>query len=144
MFNPYSIILGLFLLGGLFATAWGLLIILKARKTLQWPYVEGIIEESRLASDDDDLLPHIQFSYTVGESAYRRTFEFPGDVTPTEEFAASYVKKYPVGSTVQVHYDPDNPQSATLEPGLGKGDWLVLVIGMGSLLFGIALFFFDG
>ena len=142
MFNPYAIILSLFILGGLFATIWGLLIILKARKTQQWPCVDGIIEESRLASGNNDLLPQIEFSFTIGQSAYRQSMKFSSDITPTQEFAASYLQKYPVGSKVQVYYNPENPEDATTEPGLGKGDWLVFAIGVGTLLFGIGFFFF--
>jgi hypothetical protein len=143
MFNPYTVILGLFLLGGLVVTVWGALIILKARKTQHWPCVEGVIEEAGLSSDKNDLFPNIKFCYTIGSSTYSRAMEFPVDITPTQEFAASYIEKYPVGSKVQVHYNPNNPENATLEPGLGKGDWLVLVIGLGTLLFGIAFILLD-
>lgn len=142
MFNPYTIIIGLFFTSGLFVTLWGLFIILKARKTKQWPCVDGVIDQSKPSSEQRDLLPHIQFKYTVGEVTYQRTMEFPGDITPTEEFAKSYVQKYPVGTKVPVYYNPANPEAATLEPGLGKGDWLVLVIGLGALLMGILFFFF--
>jgi hypothetical protein len=141
MFNPYAVVIGLFLLGGLLATLWGLIIILKARKTQDWPYVEGVIEESRLSSDKNDLLPYILFSYSIGERDYRQTMEFPVDITPSQEFAKSYVQKYPVGSRAQVYYDPDNPQNATLEPGLGKGDWLVLAMGLGMLVLGLGILF---
>ncbi len=65
MWNPYVIILGLFAAAGLAATLWGLTIIAKGRRTLRWPSTEGIIEESRLASEADDLFPHILFSYRV-------------------------------------------------------------------------------
>ena len=143
MFNPYTIILSLFLVAGIFTTLWGLLIIIKAQKTRDWPCGDGVIEESKPSSDRNDL-PLIQFSYTVGDTRYRRTLEFPGDITPTQEFAASYMQKYPVGTKVPVYYNPDKPGAATLEPGLGKGDWLVLAIGLGMLLFGIMFFFFGG
>jgi hypothetical protein len=142
MFNPYTVILGLFVIGGLFVTLWGLLIILKAHKSNQWPSVDGVVEESKPSSEERDLLPYIQFKYSVGEVTYRRTMEFSGDITPTEEFAASYVQKYPVGTNVQVYYNPANPGVATLEPGLAKGDWLVLAIGLGTFSMGILFFFF--
>ena len=144
MFNPYTIILSLFTLAGLLATVWGYIIIARARRTQQWPSVEGVIEESKLSSQKHDLLPHIVFSYGVAEHTYHHTMEFAGDITPTQEFAASYVEKYPVGRKVQVHYHPENPQRATLEPGLGKGDWLVFAIGLGTLIFGVLFLFFGG
>jgi len=142
MFNPYSIILGLFVVAGLLATLWGFRVIVMARKTLQWPSVDGIIEESKVSSDSNDLLPHIKYCYSVEQQTFRQVLEFSGDITPSQEFAKSYVDKYPVGARVQVYYNPADPEIATLEPGLGKGDWLVLAIGLGMLVMGILLFIF--
>ena len=51
MFNPYSIILGLFVIAGVLVSLWGLRVIVTARKTLQWPAVEGTIEESKISSE---------------------------------------------------------------------------------------------
>jgi hypothetical protein len=144
MFNPYTIILSLFVLAGLLATFWGLVIIIRARKMQHWPVAEGVIEESAIASDAGDLLPQIRFRYMVEKQTYHRSLEFPADITPTQEFAASYVKRYPVGATVPVHYNPENPQHATLEAGPGRGDWLVFAIGLGTLIFGILFLFFGG
>lgn len=142
MFNPYTIILSLFLLAGFFTTLWGLRIIIRAQKTRHWPRVDGLIEESKLSSDQDDLLPHIQFEYIVGDVRYQHTMKFSNDITPSQEFAKSYTQKYPVGAKVQVFYHPDNPEVSTLEPGLGRGDWLVFVIGIGTFIFGILFFLF--
>jgi hypothetical protein len=142
MFNPYSIILGLFVAAGLLATLWGWLIIVKARKTQQWPSVEGQIEES--FTDDKELFPRVTYSYAIKDRPYKRSMEFPGDVTPSQEFARSYLEKYPVGRRVTVYYNPENPDVTTLEPGVGKGDWLVLAIGLGMLIFGVLLFLAGG
>ena len=150
MFNPYSIILVLFIAAGLIATLWGFRVILRARETIQWPSVEGVIEESKISSESadsferNDLLPHITFSYKVEQRSFQQLMKFPGDITPSEEFSKSYINKYPVGCRVQVHYDPANPEIATLEPGLGNGDWLVLAIGLGTLVFGVAMVLFGG
>jgi hypothetical protein len=144
MLNPYTIIISLFIIAGLLTTMWGLWIIVQGRKTLQWPSVEGVIQESDIASDKDDLLPHILFRYSVGQANYEQTMQFPGDITPTQEFATSYVQKYPAGSRIPVYYDPENPEIATLEPGPGKGDWLVFAMGLGTLLFGIVFYVFGG
>lgn len=144
MFNPYSVILGLFIVAGVLATIWGLRILFMARKSQQWPSVEGLIEESDLSSARDDLLPHIIYSYSVSQQSYRQAMKFSGDITPTQEFAQSYVDKYPVGSRVQVYYNPAKPEIATLEPGMGKGDWLILVIGLVMILFGFLLLLVNG
>ncbi len=142
MWNPYVIILVLFVVAGFAATLWGLSVIAKGRRTLRWPSTEGTIEESRLASDTDDLFPHILFSYRVGVQTYRRELEFPSGTNPTSELAASYVKKFPAGASVRVFYNPERPDQATLEPGLLQGDWMILTLGISATIFGILLLVF--
>jgi len=142
--NPYTIILSLFVVASLFATIWGWVIISKGRKTLTWPNVTGTIVESTSTSETDDLLPHILFSYTVSGKACRHTLEFPRGMTPTPEFTNSYMTRFPVGASVQVYYDPQNIDHATLEPGPVKGDWLIFTIGICSTLLGTLFLLFGG
>lgn len=136
-FNPYVITLSLFTLTGLVATIYGWIIIAKARKTKTWPSVEGIIEESRLTSEENDLLPYVEFSYTVDGRSLRRAQEFPKDLVPGEEFRKTFVEKYPRGARVPVYYDPTAPDRATLEPGFISGDWMVFAFGLGMTVLGI-------
>ena len=142
--NPYTIILSLFVVASLFASIWGWIIISKGRKTLDWPSVTGFVEESTPTSELDDLLPHILFSYTVSGQIYQHMVNFPSGMTPTPEFTASYMERFPVGASVQVYYDPQKTDNATLEPGPVKGDWLVFTIGICSALLGILFLLFGG
>jgi hypothetical protein len=143
MFNAYAIIIGLFIAGGLATALWGASLIRRARIRRDWPATEGLIETSTAAppesSGADDLLPHIVFSYTVDGKTYRRALEFPAGTMPTPEFAAAYVSKYPAGTRLSVHYDPHEPENATLEPGSGRGDALILGIGIAAVVVGIVL-----
>lgn len=134
MVNPYIIILGLFTAVGIGATLWGLKIIIEARKVRAWPSVNGKITCSRVDSEDDELLPDIRYSYTIGETAYEQTLAFPAGTTPTREFSAYYVNKFPEGSAVNVFYNPEHPEQTTLEPGGRPGDWLVFAFGLGATL----------
>lgn len=143
MFNPYAIILGLFIIAGFIAAVWGWLIIAKARKTRHWPVVGGVVEQSAPTSEANDLLPHILFSYTVDGRTYQRVLEFPGGTSPSPEFATSYVRKYPVDAKVSVYYNPDQPDQATLEPGLTRGDWMIPALGVAAMAFGIFALFFS-
>ena len=77
-----------------------------------------------------------------GESEFKKALEFTGDVSPSQEFARSYVEKFPVGKEVAVYYDPQAPVNATLEPGMRKGDWMVFAIGVGTIVFGLILLVF--
>ena len=143
MFNPYVIILGLFIIAGFIAALWGWFIIAKARKTRRWPVVEGAIEQFAPTSEANDLLPYILFSYTVDARTYQRVFEFPGGTNPSPELATSYIRKYPIGAKVPVYYNPDQPDQATLEPGLNRGDWMIPVLGIAAIAFGIFALFFS-
>jgi Protein of unknown function (DUF3592) len=142
MINPYIIILSAFGIAGIGVTLWGWTIIARARKTLRWPRVEGIIQESRPATEADDLLPHIRYEYRVGDQAYSCTLEIPGSVTPSQQFTTRYLDKYPPGKKVQVYYDPVQPDHAMLEPGIGS-DWMIFVLGLLATLFAVAALFFS-
>jgi len=142
--NPYIIILSLFVIASLLATLWGWKVIVKGRKTLSWPQVTGVIEESTATSEFDDLLPHILFRYAVSEQTYRYSVKFPQGMTPTPEFTAQYLQRFPVGASVSVYYDPQKPNQATLEPGPVKGDWLIFALGLSSTLLGLMFLFVGG
>ncbi len=144
MFNPYVIILVLFVFAGLATSVWGWIMMSKGRKTRHWPATEGTIEESSPTSKNDELMPHIEFSYKVMDIRYRRVMEFASGTHPSRELSASYTRKYPVGARVEVFYDPEQPERAALEPGAGRDDWLIFAIGVSATLFGIALLFFSG
>jgi hypothetical protein len=135
--NTYIVIIIVVILGGLGITIWGWRSQASSRKARQWPCVEGIIEQSQPGSEQSDLLPHIQYTFQVGEKSYRQTFQFPSGTHPLPEFTRSYLDKYPVGKNVQIYYDPQNPQRSTLEPGT-QGDWLVLALGILTVIGGVA------
>jgi len=142
--NPYILILILFLLGGLGTTVWGWTIIARGKRTLKWPAVDGVIEKSRRSSNEDDLLPEIVFSYSVSGSRHERSLEFPSGTNPTPALSASYVAKYPEGAPVQVYYNPVQPEQATLEPGPGRDDWLVFILGIMVTVIGLGFLLFGG
>lgn len=138
--NPNIIILSLFTVGGLAAAVWGWVIIARGRQSLGWPTVEGIV----VTSEAEDLLPHIVYRYGVEGEAFETTLKFPGDLTPTREFTQSYLQRFPTGKKVTVYYDPRDPATATLEPGPGRGDWLVFAFGLGALVVGALSLLFSG
>jgi len=137
--NGYAMIIGLFIISGLAITAWGLFILAGARKTQNWPGVAGTITRSVEGAETEDLLPDIEFSYEVDGQTRRKTMEFPSGTMPTPEFNNSYLKKYPVGAQVQVFYNPEQPDEATLEPGMAGGDWMVLAAGVLTTLVGVGM-----
>ncbi len=115
---------------------WGWTLIAKGRRTLQWPIAEGIVEQSK-HDEDNTLLPKILVSYVVDGMSHKRELEFPYKVAPARGYTESYVEKFPAGTQVQVYYDPNKPERITLEPGIGRGDWLIFPLGLIATVFGI-------
>ena len=135
--NLYPVILGTVLVGGVIITAWGWKVLARSRKMKSWPITKGIIEHASPSSESNDLLPHIEFSYQVAEKTYQRTFEFPEGTHPLPEFNQAYLDKYPVGKEVNVYFNPEQPETATLEPE-AQGDWMILALGIMMIIGGAA------
>ncbi len=140
MFSGYGIIIGLFILAGLATAIWGGLLLARSRRTLSWPAAKGRIEVAEPSSPENDLLPLIEYSYTVEGRTFRGRLRFPAGTQPQgPEFAASFVRKYPAGSEVAVYYDPEDPRQSVLERGNQGGDWLVLALGLGAVVLGVIM-----
>lgn len=143
MLNPYTIIMGSVIVGGLAITLWGWAVLAKSRKIKSWPTTKGTIEESRPGAEYNDLLPHIAFSYQLDNKQHQTVFMFPEGTHPLPEFSQAYLDKYPVGAEVTVYYNPDHPETATLEPQT-KGDWMILALGLLMIVGGIITFLING
>lgn len=139
MFNAYALIIGLFIVGGLVTAGWGWRLIVRARAMRDWPAAEGVVETAEASGGEDDLLPHIVFSYRVDGKTYRHLLELPPGALPSPELAASWRRNYPVGGRITLYYDPRRPDTAVLEQGGGAGDWLVFGLGAGATLLGLAM-----
>jgi hypothetical protein len=77
---------------------------------------QGVIISSRLRPTDARHY-EIGYEFAVGGKTYRSdevTFAHTGSRNP--EFARDYVRRYPVGKTVTVFYDPADPGFSVLEP----------------------------
>lgn len=133
--NLYPAILSFVTLGGIGVSIWGWRILQKSRKIAQWPKTKGCIEVSNPSSAENDLLPEIVFSYQLNGTDYRRQFTFPEGTHPLPEFAKAYNDKYPVGATVDIFYNPEQPEIATLEPG-AQGDWMIFALGIAMAISG--------
>jgi len=133
--NLYPVILVVVILGGIGLCIWGWSILQKSRKMEQWPRATGKIETFNDSSKENDLLPEIIFSYQVNGKDYRHQFEFPEGTHPLPEFVTHYKNKYPVGAAVEIFYNPQQPEIATLEPST-QGDWMILAMGVAFVVGG--------
>lgn len=108
---------------------------------MQWPSVEGTVITSRVAGERA-LHPEIVYEYSVAGSTFRDStgFDTPsfGGKSVKQDVAEAIVAKFPSGSRVAVHYNPEMPSQSLLRL---SPDWsLYGKIGLGGVLFGLGLF----
>jgi hypothetical protein len=97
-----------------------------ARKTIQrakesaaWPSTTGTITASGTKKVMFRSQPRVAYSYAVNGTSYvSERISFAAGVPPKE--TESVVARYPVGKEVNVHYAPEKPSDAVLEPGTNR------------------------
>lgn len=109
IFSIVIIIFGVILLGFL-----GLFSIVKQINSSSWPTIEAEV----ISTDGMDK-GEIEYQYVVNDRVYhskRLAFFYVelNERNPERALARSIARRYPVGSTIIIHYDPDNPESAVL------------------------------
>jgi Protein of unknown function (DUF3592) len=116
-----------------------------SKQAQSWPKVTGEIVRSEVESFRDTTggrtttmyRPAVEYAYTVGTLALRGTqIKLAMTTSGTQAYAESVVKKYPQGSTVEVHYDPANPATAALENPTGA-TWLVAALAAACFAFSV-------
>ena len=116
----------------------------KVQRSLSWPYTEGKILRSDVHSEwnprmhDTYHSAEIEYEYTVDSQIFRcDTICIGGEFyTTSRRRAEAHCEKYPVGSTVNIYYNPLNPEEACLERA-GEGRPWAYVAALGAVVFGI-------
>jgi hypothetical protein len=104
--------------------------------SMQWPTVEGriVYSHARGGTHAETLL---WYEYYVETRRYLASnYRNGGNVTPFRGIAEAAAKRYPVGRVVRVYYNPRDPQSALLEPGIWWGNCMAPAFAL--LFFGAA------
>ena len=127
---------------GLILGGFGLHKLRLGREGATWPTVEGTIVGSRLettrSSDTTKYQPAIRYRYTVdGESHEGHGVSLVTSSTSRAK-AETLLARYPMGSTVQVHVDPDNPGRSVIDPSIGGSVCFILIAGVACLLLAVA------
>jgi len=143
MSNLYTITIGVFALAGLIIGIWSWKNISKAKKSEAWPKIDGVITSSDSMNNKENLMPEIEYSYQVDEQTHTGKLELATSDVAMPGHAEKHAEKYPLNSTIEVYYDPENPEVSTLEPGVRKDDWFIFWLCVGSLLTGVIFIFFN-
>lgn len=119
--------------------------VLTARASAAWPTTTGTVTGSGVdvrRVTGTYTRPYVSYTYQVGVHTYRSrrlSFLAPGQFPVAATDPNVLRKQYPVGSPVQVHYDPARPDRATLVTGASVELWLgtVVLLGMAVALLGV-------
>ena len=129
---------------------------LRIKSSAKWPTTQGQVVSSSIVNDSTRIRgggynrlyrAAITYQYTVNGKQYKSdtfTFGIPHSFANRAD-AEHETQVFPVGKTVDVHFDPRNPATASLESGtvpqqftlLGWMSGLFLVAGLVALVSGI-------
>jgi hypothetical protein len=115
-----------------------------------WPTTPGVVATSEIevehtgsgssSGSGKSYHARVHYEYGVGgESFSAKRVSFGEFGTGDGDHASEVLARYPAGAKVAVHYDPEDPGDAVLEPGLQGIPWFYLLLGTPFTLFGLAL-----
>jgi hypothetical protein len=123
-----------------------------ARGSYNWPSVPAKIVSSEVKATQREAekkrvyttySADIAFQYTVNGKEFTSNLAMidqPPKTFSTD--AQTLVQKYPPGSTVMAHYNPQNPNQAILEMGVARSTYVAFVVGVVLAALGLGLFGF--
>ena len=96
---------------------------IRAKKSAEWPPTNGAITASNLQvryfRGTKGYYAAIRYRYRVADRDYEGDqISFNRVHAATADAWQKVIDEYPVGKDVKVFYDPKNPSTAVLEPGL--------------------------
>lgn len=101
----------------------------KGLKSQSWPSVDAVITRSNVRQGKGLRWAEIAFTYKIDEATYESNLPYFGFLATRSRWgkhATREVARYPVGTHVNVPYNPRKPQEAALHRGV---NWLVIAIG---------------
>lgn len=132
------------LMMGIATYTWGRILWLQIRSA-SFPKTEATILESRVEeyryssgrSTQKGYRPALRYQYVAnGKSHTGSQYRFDGQDIRSQLYSQSVVDSMPVGSKVQVSYDPTNPATSVLSSGLEVRDLVSVfqILAVNSLL----------
>jgi hypothetical protein len=148
--NPWPILVCItvpFALVGVYLIYTSLKVWRLVRSSQQWPTTFGRVVESdvevvrkrasvsRTRTNITSYYPRVVYEYQVNGQAYQsRALALAyREGWASEGDAQAKAAEYPVGSTVQVHYNPQNPAQAALIPDAPL-NWIPASVGVGLII----------
>jgi hypothetical protein len=119
-----------FILMGAIVFIFGVRNFTRARESASWPTVEGRVAHSEmtLGSGDESSVYHasVLYNYKLSGVSYSSDRIGFGDFDSSDSsHAQAIVNRYPVGTSVQVHYNPQTPNLSVLETGVNGATYFL-------------------
>ena len=143
-----------FIIGGLVMLGYGVFCIYNGYKSRTWPQALGTINasyaerqlrrESETHNSRIKYVARIRYAYTVNGRKYNNDEVGFGKSEYTSRRKSKiekYLEQFPVGKSVRVFYNPENPGQAVLSQGVTGGALLVLAGGILFLLIASSMFY---
>jgi hypothetical protein len=117
-----------------------------SRRSKGWPVVEGSVVRAAIREEPSrtyiNRIPEVEYRYVVLGTTYQgNRILFDSGERYAEQEAEKILAGYAQGTTVQVHYDPNDPQESVLEQkarGLGTSLGVICAL-LFVATFGIAI-----
>lgn len=112
---------------------WGLSQVWFIFASSSWTQTEGTITMSQFIDNpprrDDEA--RIRYIYQVDGETYEGRNVLPGTLAYDDATEEEKVQQYRVGASATIYYDPQNPESSSLEPGTPtRLTYIGLVLGL--------------
>ena len=121
-----------------------------ALSSINWETTEGEVLKNTLKNDagkkknSHQLI--FEYTYTIDGKAYHQNSRFYDFDEPSQNFSAkslkSFAKDYPIGSKINVHYNPKAPKEATIKKGILLQHWLLIFVNVFFILMSLHLLLF--
>jgi hypothetical protein len=114
------------------------------RNAQTWPKVPAVITAASVPANDDGAgfvrLPHFAFRYKIAGVDHTSHRNTQGAPFPDSEGASlALVRKFPVGSQVQVAVNPEDPACAILDTGYPHAWRMLQRAGYASAIAGVVI-----
>ena len=122
----------------------GIFLVIDLKNRVNWPTVEGKIITSAIEEHKSKRTGRITYEavvcyeYKVNNVLhYGNTVSYNDRLSKIVKYNTDIVNKYPKGSIVTIHYNPNKPHVAVLETDIKSNMWHLSIIGVIFLIAGL-------
>jgi len=119
-----------------------------ARASATWPTTNGTVRESAIETRTEvngkrTFTASVRYDYQVNGRFYdSRQISFADAGSSTRSSVDAIVARYPINAAVTVHDNPEDIQTAVLEPGVPPRMYLFMAIPPVMIVFGVVVWRF--